>query len=78
MKIVFFRPYKGLLLSLGKEIRPDFLRLFFLDYHLSGDLLNSSLYNKVESGEMPKEGRKLTEEEKLSIFFWILNGAQDN
>jgi uncharacterized membrane protein len=43
-----------------------------------GNSAESTLYQKIESGEMPKYGQKLTDEEMEAIKSWIDNGAKND
>ena len=43
-----------------------------------GDAANSRLYTVIESGEMPKYGQRLTDEEISAIQNWIEQGAKND
>jgi hypothetical protein len=45
---------------------------------LAGDAGGSLLIDKIESGEMPKRGPKLTPEQTQTIEQWIDSGALNN
>lgn len=45
---------------------------------VAGDANNSLLFEKIESGEMPKRGSDLTAEQIAIIQQWINEGAQNN
>jgi len=43
----------------------------------AGDASQSSLYQQVSSGSMPKQSTKLSDAEIAAIYSWIQNGAQN-
>ncbi|MBL8051138.1 MAG: hypothetical protein JNM46_07950 [Anaerolineales bacterium] len=45
---------------------------------IAGEANNSLLFQKIESGEMPKRGQHLTAEQIELIRQWINEGAQNN
>lgn len=56
----------------------DYSYLMNRNYVVPGSAETSVLYQLVSTGEMPRNGPRLSDSEVNAIYKWIQNGARDN